>query len=127
MVRPCLAEPVAGYQSHEYGNYVKSRREQKANFLLRRLQDAGFVTSHYEDGQNNDFFSSGDSVWNPRGANLQSGDPPAMYFSKPSQWARFKMFNQRDPICWNGESANKVRFCAVLLAIYARISARIFW
>jgi hypothetical protein len=108
MVHHCLASLIAGYQRHEYHNYVKSQREQKANFLLRRLQDAGFVTSHYEDGQNNDLFSSGESVWSPRGASLQSGSPPALYFSKPSQWARFRMFNERDPTCWNEESANKV-------------------
>ncbi len=99
---------VAGYQHHEYHNYIKSRREQKANFLLGRLQDAGFVTCHCEDGQNNNFFSSGESVWSPRGASLRSGDPPALYFCHPSHWARFKLFNKRDPICWNGESSNKV-------------------
>jgi hypothetical protein len=101
---------------------VKTWKDQKATFLLRRLQDAGFVTSHYMDHQHplsisSEFFSA--AVPKEQLASVMDDDPgpggpherykPAHYFSHMSMLARYQLLHDDDPVCYNGLSSNAVR------------------
>ena len=83
----------------------RTEDDMKENFLLRRLNESGFVTSFYEDAQ--DEWPPLEQLWVPHKKSAAKY-PPALYYTKAFMKSRVRFMKQSDPFCMHGQSSNQV-------------------
>jgi hypothetical protein len=100
---------MAGHSINDWMSVPRTQKDIDANFLLRRLNNSGFVTAFYEDSQ--DIWPPTEQLWVPH-KKPAADHPPALYYTKTFMKSRFKVVRQGGDAspntCIHGQTTNQV-------------------